>query len=86
MGARRLPLDYLLDVMNDASAPPERRDKAAAVALPFCHSRPAEGFLPLGKKEQAQADAQTAGVGSDWGDDLATDYGLPRPRKLNAHG
>ena len=33
---------------------------------------------PLGKKEQAQLDAENAGIGTDWGNDLDIDYGMKR--------
>jgi|SRR5215218_1230364 len=51
------PLDYMLRVMNDPTAQPERRDRLAIAAAPFCHPRANEG--KKGKKEE-QADAARA--------------------------
>jgi hypothetical protein len=62
------PLEYMLAVMRDARADWKRRDDMARAAAPYCHLRLAD--RPVGKKEQAQADAQTAGEGSEWEDDL----------------
>jgi hypothetical protein len=36
---RSTPLSYMLRVMNDPSAPVERRDKMALAAAPFLHSK-----------------------------------------------
>jgi hypothetical protein len=66
MGTQLLPLDYLLALIADETIDPQRRDRAAIAALPFCHSRPAERFQPLGKKAQAELNALNAGQGSDW--------------------
>jgi hypothetical protein len=33
------PLEYWLAIMRDENASPERRDRAAALAAPFCHPR-----------------------------------------------
>jgi len=33
------PKDFLLAIMRDPAQPPERRDKAAALLLPFMHPR-----------------------------------------------
>jgi hypothetical protein len=33
------PLDYMLSVMRDESADPERRDRAAVAAAPYAHPR-----------------------------------------------
>lgn len=63
------PLDYMLTVMNDEDAEAARRDRMAIAAAPFVHARP--GDKPQGKKEAAQEAAQTAGAGTEWGDDLA---------------
>jgi hypothetical protein len=53
------PLEYMLDVMNDASAEVERRDKMAFWALPFCYAKPAE----KGKKDDKSERAKVAGAG-----------------------
>jgi hypothetical protein len=34
-----LPLPYMLKVMNDRKQPPDRRDRMAIAAAPFCHAR-----------------------------------------------
>jgi hypothetical protein len=34
-----VPLDYMLSVMRDETAPPARRDEMAKAAAPFCHPR-----------------------------------------------
>jgi hypothetical protein len=60
------PLAYMLRVMQDPGADWKRRDDMARAAAPYCH-RKAD---LIGRKEQAQAAAETAGQGSDWGDDL----------------
>jgi hypothetical protein len=66
------PLQYMLAVINDPGADSARRDRLAIAAAPFCHEK--IGERPLGKKDQAQARANSAGEGSDWGEDL-----LPMP-------
>ena len=66
MGTQLLPLDYLLALVADETIDPQRRDRAAIAALPFCHSKPAERFQPMGKKAQAEIDAVNAGKDSDW--------------------
>src|SRR5690554_2149430 len=63
------PLDYMLAVMNDDEAEAARRDRMAIAAAPCVPARP--GDRPQGKKEAAQEAAQTAGAGTEWGDDLA---------------
>ena len=50
------PLEYMLFVMNDDGAEPERRDRMAIAAAPFMHAR-AEAEA-AGKKEQRQARAE----------------------------
>ncbi len=39
---RKAPIEYLLDVVNDPTADPERRDRAAEIALRFGHLAPGE--------------------------------------------
>ena len=60
------PLAYLLAVVNDETATPARRDRAAIAAAPYVHPR-AE---PIPKKAQRQAAAATAGLGTEWAQDL----------------
>ncbi len=52
------PLDYMLAVMNDATADDDRRDKMAIAAAPYVHQRAAD--QKLGKKEQKLQDAKNA--------------------------
>ena len=62
------PLDFMLAVMRDDDQDIKLRTAMAQAAAPYIHAKP--GDAKLGKKEQAEADAQTAGAGTDWGDDL----------------
>lgn len=62
------PLDFMLAVMRDEQKDIKLRTAMAQAAAPYIHAKP--GDAKLGKKEQAEADAQTAGAGTDWGDDL----------------
>jgi phage terminase small subunit len=62
--ARKLPLAYMLDVMNDPSADQVRRDRMAIAAAPFVHQRAPEA--EKGKKELAQDAAVTAQNGTEW--------------------
>lgn len=54
------PLAYMLKVMNDPYVDDARRDRMAVSAAPFCHARKGEG---LGKKEEKDAKAKSAGQG-----------------------
>ena len=62
-----LPLEYLLQRINDASAPSEVRDALAIACLPFAHPRAGYG---VGKKEAARVAAKRAGIDDGWGTDL----------------
>src|SRR4051812_12374510 len=55
------PLAYMLRVMNDPGAEPERRDRVAIAAPPFMHSR-ATG-VAKGKKELQAERAKAAASG-----------------------
>ena|ERR1700760_78526 len=66
MGRQLLPLEYLLALVADETIDPQRRDRAAIAALPYCHGKPAESYQPLGKKAQAKIDAMNAGRDSEW--------------------
>jgi hypothetical protein len=68
------PLDYMLAVMNDEAAEDVRRDRMAIAAAPFVHAKP--GDAPKGKKEEATEKAASAGVGTEWGDDLGSGVSL----------
>lgn len=52
------PLEYMLDVMNDAGAEDGRRDRMAIAAAPFVHARK-EGEA-VSKKAERQAKADEA--------------------------
>ena len=60
--AEREPLDFLLELMRHPGLPPGFRRDCAALALPYCHPKIAD----IGKKEQAELDAQDAERGSGW--------------------
>ena len=54
------PLDYMLKVMRDETEEPERRDKMAYYAAPYCHSK---ATSKTGKKQEAAEKAGKAGSG-----------------------
>jgi hypothetical protein len=58
------PLDYMLAVMRDPDADPQRRDRMAQAAAPYVHPR-AEA-VEQGKKEAAREAARTVERGTDW--------------------
>jgi hypothetical protein len=64
------PLDFMLAVMRDPLADFRRRDDMAKAAAPYCHAKITTDAKPAGKKEQAEAAAQSAGKGSEWEADL----------------
>lgn len=55
------PLEYLLRLVNDATASAGDRFKAAVAAAPYIHAR--AGDTLKGKKEQAQEAAEKAATG-----------------------
>jgi phage terminase small subunit len=57
-----MPRDFLLALMRDPELPLAARTHAAALALPFCHPK----FGEIGKKAQADIDAQGAEDGGSW--------------------
>jgi hypothetical protein len=61
----------MLDVMNDADQPNERRDRMAVAAAPYVHPKAAD--QKLGKKDVAVQEAQKAGLDPEWGEDLSPD-------------
>lgn len=75
-GKKKLPLEYMLAVMNDDEAAIERRDRMAIAAAPFCHKR-AEAEEP-GKRAEDAAKAKRAGIGR-----LATP---PAPKLVVSNG
>jgi hypothetical protein len=78
VAAGMTPLEYMLSVMRDPAVDGSRRDRMAISAAPYVHPRAIEATV--GKKDKAQAAAETAGEGSDWGTDLA---GPQTPSPLN---
>jgi len=68
------PLQHMLSVLNDPTAAPNRKDRMAIAAAPYCHPRLAE----KGKKTVAAEQAERAGEGGEWADDLEYADGLPR--------
>jgi hypothetical protein len=69
MRRKRLPLDYMLAVMNDPEASSGRRDLMAIRAAPYCHRRLIDD--PVGKKQQrSEAAANVGGAGTGWSRDL----------------
>lgn len=58
--AKKDPLTYMLDVMNDEKADAIRRDRMAVAAAPFCHTRKGEG---AGKKQEKDEKAKNAAAG-----------------------
>lgn len=74
--ARLMPLDYLLQALNDPGSSRQRKDWAAKAALPYCHSRLAD-TRPSKKAQLAKA-AKRAGNGTPWAGDLEFPDGRPR--------
>jgi hypothetical protein len=66
--AATTPMEYMAAVMMDENADPKRRDEMAKALAPYVHQKLAQ--REVGIKALAQADAETAGVGSDWEEDL----------------
>lgn len=62
------PLQYMLEVMNDATVDANRRDRMAIAAAPYCHPKVSD--QKIGKKDVAAENAATAGEGTTWGDIL----------------
>jgi len=58
------PRDFLLALMRDPQLPLGFRRQAAVDALPYCHGKVGE----LGKKAQAQLDAEDPERNGGWGD------------------
>ena len=61
LGVWLTPLEYMLRVMNDGAASVARRDRMAVAAASYVHPK-----ADIGKKMQAQLDAQSDGEGTDW--------------------
>jgi phage terminase small subunit len=57
--AKLSPLEYMLEVMNNRKAEPERRDRMAVAAAPYVHGKMGE----KGKKESKREAAASAGGG-----------------------
>jgi len=58
----KLPLEYIMSVINDPNADEARRDRLAIAALPFLHGKVAEEPAPS-KREQQQEAAEAAATG-----------------------
>lgn len=56
------PREFLLDLMRHPGLPLGFRRDVAVAALPYCHPKIAD----IGKKDQAELDAQNAERGSGW--------------------
>ena len=63
---------FLLALLNADDAPMPVRLRAAAMLLPYQHERVGR----LSKRERAARDAETAGIGTDWGDLLHPEKAL----------
>jgi hypothetical protein len=57
--ANQTPLEFVLSVMRDKEIDVNRRDRMAALALPFCHPKAGE----KGKKEEKSEKAKAASSG-----------------------
>ncbi len=80
---RATPLSYLLGVMNDTAEPTEVRMRAAGMALPFVHPKPA---LPTAK-DKRMAEAADADRGTNWESLLNPNVPeLYRPRRVKPYG
>ena len=62
--ARVEPLEYMLGVMNDPAAPPERRDRMAVAAAPFVHTKAGEQGKKAAKHEAARQVASSSRFGA----------------------
>lgn len=67
------PLEYMLAIMRDPNATESRRDRMAMMAAPYCHPKLAYA-QPPGKKDQRAEAAATAGTGTEWANDLDTEF------------
>lgn len=56
---RMTPLEFALEVMNDETQEPARRDKMAVACLPYMHYKKGEG----GKREAVEDNAKEAAKG-----------------------
>ena len=65
--------DFLVAILNAEDTSLDAKLKAARTLLPYQHAKPAP-VPALGKKAQADADAQMAGLGTEWEEILR-----PRP-------
>jgi len=70
------PLAYLLKVINDETTDPDRRDRLAIAAAPYCHPKLMERHS-VGKKMQQSEAAERAAVGTPWAQDLDVDGTAP---------
>jgi len=56
---KKLPLEYIMDVINDPAAHEDRKDRLAVAALPFAHPKIGE----KDKKQERDEKAKAAGAG-----------------------
>lgn len=56
--AKKLPLAYMLEVMNDPEVDIVRRDRMAQAAAPYCHPRKAD--VPARTKAEAAEKAEAS--------------------------
>lgn len=75
--ANMTPLDFMLKVMRDPDADPQRRDRMAMAAAPFIHLKAAEA--KLGKREEAKRKAAEVGAAS-------SKFSAPAAPRLVANG
>jgi hypothetical protein len=66
---RKTPLEYLVDLYNDPTVDPHRRDRASIACLPYLH----RNLTKVGKKEQAEKDARA----------VSSKFAVPRVEPLS---
>jgi hypothetical protein len=64
------PLEHMLGVLNDPTAAPNRKDRMAIAAAPYCHARLVE---PAKRDQRAEAARSAGGRGTPWEGDLGDD-------------
>jgi hypothetical protein len=78
-----LPVNYLLRIMRSGKVDAKRRDWAAKTALRFTADADQDAGTQrakagkIGKKEEVNEEAKTAGHGTGWAGDLDFDAGRP---------
>jgi hypothetical protein len=64
------PLEYMMTVVNDESADVDRRDRLAATAAPYFHSRVSGQYIS--ERATTLEQAKSAGRGTEWARVLKT--------------